>query len=77
MVRLALEAHRDIHEQDNRTGHPAWNRQLEAKAELGAQEAMAGGPYGLDLGPLGPATTAGALLKIHGVNSGVSGALGC
>ncbi len=48
----------------------------DAMAVLGALEAMAEGPYGRGLVPLGPATTAGALLtppprKIHGVAYGV------
>ncbi len=34
----------------------------EAMAVQGAQEAMAGGPCGRGLGPLGPAPTAGTLL---------------
>ncbi len=51
----------------------------EAMAVLGALEAMAVGPCGRGLVPLGPATTARTLLppqkKIHGAAYGVSGAL--
>ncbi len=43
----ALEASQDTHGQDTGRGPPKWNRQMEAKAELGALEAMAGGPCGL------------------------------
>ncbi len=53
---------------------------LEAMAELGALEAMAGRLWGLGLGPLGPAPTAGTLTtppkkKFPGEVRGVSGSL--
>ncbi len=48
-------------------------------AVQGAQEAMAGGPCGRGLGPLGPAPTAGTLStppkKFPWGSQGVSGAL--
>ncbi len=51
----------------------------EAMEVQGAQEAMASGPCGRDLGPLGPATTAGTLLPPHKEipwgSYGVSGSL--
>ncbi len=66
----ALEAPQDKHGQEHRTGTSRAEQMteamvelgaLEAMAELGALEAMAGRLWGLGLGPLGPAPTAGTL----------------
>ncbi len=47
----------------------------EAMAVQGAQEAMAGGPCGRGLGPLGPAPTAGTLLTPPKISLGKLGGI--
>ncbi len=68
----ALEAPQDKHGQEHRTGTSRAEQTDKGghggagssggHGELGAQEAMAGGPCGRGLGPLGPAPTVGTLL---------------
>ncbi len=48
---------------------------LEAMAVQGAQEAMAGRLRGLDLGPLGPAPTAGTLSTLPKISLGYLGGI--
>ncbi len=68
-----LEAPQDTHGQDKGQGPPERNRQTEAKAELGALEAMAGGLRGRGLVPRpshysqNPSTPP---KKIHGADTG-------
>ncbi len=61
-----LEAPQDTLGQDTGQGPLEWKGQTEAKVELGALEAMAGGPCSHGLGL---ATTARALLPLPKKNS--------
>ncbi len=65
----ALEAPQDKHGQEHRTGTSRAEQTTETMAVQGAQEAMAGGPRGRGLVPLGPAPTAGTLLPSPKKNS--------